>query len=253
MPRSAVIRRLAASVILLSLVTLFVLYVKRSMIPTVRYVCPLLTAQQSPSPEFAKCNDCTYYPVDKVQALSATYAPTVIGTGLPGGGSLVPAAANALHALFADAKRFGFSPVVTSAYRAYDEQVTTFSRWIVDEWKHTLWFPNALEAAQRYSARPGHSEHQLGTAVDLNCQNCIPFDDNDTRNLLFWGFLEDNAHRYGFVISYPRGAEERTGYQYEPWHIRYIGVQYATELYKQDYTKGNDVCPSALLRTKHRY
>src|SRR5436309_12330384 len=94
------------------------------------YVCPLL---EDSAPEVATCEDCTLYPVDKTHQLPATYAPRIVPTNLPGGGWLVPEASTALQELFSDAYVHGLSPVVTSAYRSYDEQVQTFNSWFAQE------------------------------------------------------------------------------------------------------------------------
>ena len=250
-------RTLAALLVLLLVLMVGVVLWQRFRSPVVpvpapvRFVCPLRSDPQ-PS-ETASCRDCMFYPVDKTHRLHADYAPDLVETGLPGGGLIVPAARDALAELFKEAESQGIFPVITSAYRSYEEQVATFNTWIMSEWQSTLFFTQALATADRYSARPGHSEHQLGTTVDLNCRGCVPFDDKSRKNLALWKFLEDNAHRFGFVISYPRNAENRTGYKYEPWHIRYVGVVYATELYKQGYAAGNDTCLLALLQNKKRF
>ena len=81
------------------------------------------------------------------------------------------------------------------------------------------------EAADRYSARPGHSEHQSGLAADINSL------------YQSWGETEEgiwlNTHcaDYGFIIRYPEGKESITGYMYEPWHIRYVGKELSSKLY----------------------
>jgi hypothetical protein len=216
---------------------------------SLRYICPVL--DKTASTEIADCRDCSYYPVDKMHRLAATYQPTLVESDLPGGGAVLPVVREALQDLFAEANRQGLSPVVTSAYRSYKVQAQTFRYWLIEEWRQTgdLW--NAGKNAARYSARAGHSEHQLGTTVDVNCKGCTPFDEQDGRNLALWQFLETNAHRFGFVISYPRHMEDRTGYQYEPWHIRYVGVAYATELFDEGYVMGNGVCLLAFLREKN--
>lgn len=212
------------------------------------YVCPL--QDTAAVVVKATCTDCLLYPVDKSHTLSATYAPTLVDTGLPGGGQVSITIRDPLERLFKDANARGLYPVVTSAYRSYQEQVQVFKGWFFQEWRaHGNIFVGFQEAA-RYSAYPGHSEHQLGTAVDVNCRGCTAFNTDDPRNVALWEFLEQNAHRYGFVISYPRNMEERTGYQYEPWHIRYIGVDNATVLYDEGYLTGNGSCAAALLRAK---
>jgi D-alanyl-D-alanine carboxypeptidase len=162
----------------------------------------------------------------------------------------VPEAASALADLFAEARKRGLAPSVTSAYRSYQEQEQTFAEWFQQEFSRAHSLDRAFDSANRYSALPGFSEHQLGTAVDLNCEGCIPFDGQDARNVVLWKFLENEAFRFGFVISYPRNVEALTGYRYEPWHIRYVGTAYATALFAQNYVDGNGVCLSAFLRAQ---
>jgi hypothetical protein len=224
---------------------------RRRVAEIVQFVCPV--QNESGVRETATCRDCTHYPVDKDHGLPADYLPDVIDTGLPGGGFVLPVVKAPLQALFAEATRRGLSPVVTSAYRSYKTQVVVFRSWVFGELVRTHDWLLAIANAERYSARPGHSEHQLGTAIDINCARCTPFDDQDERNVTLWKFLETDAYRYGFVISYPRDMEARTGYQYEPWHVRYIGVEFATALYEQGYVQGSGACLSALLREKNMY
>lgn len=110
----------------------------------------------------------------------------------------------------------GIDLVVISAYRSYATQRQLFDSYAA---------AHGQEAANRFSALPGHSEHQLGTAVDFGG---TPHD----KTQKFAGttpgiWLAANAHRFGFAMSYPPGSEEITGYIYEPWHFRYIGVEAA--------------------------
>jgi D-alanyl-D-alanine carboxypeptidase len=198
----------------------------------------------------ATCVDCMYYAVDKLHALMDTYVPPLVETKLAGGGKMRPEVDAALTALFAAAQQQGFTPVVTSAYRSFTEQVYTFQSWIAFEKQRQATDAQAIERAARYSARAGHSEHQLGTAIDINCSGCTAFDTNDARNIALWAFFEQHAHEYGFAISYPRGIEALTGYQYEPWHLRYIGVELATQLYQTGYVTGNGVCLTNFLRVQ---
>jgi zinc D-Ala-D-Ala carboxypeptidase len=88
--------------------------------------------------------------------------------------------------------------------------------------------------ADGMSAAPGHSQHQLGTAVDFTnaaagYQIWMPFAQTSA-----YRWLEHHAWEYGFVLAYPRGKEEQTGYQWEPWHYRYVGVEDAKRLEKSD-------------------
>jgi LAS superfamily LD-carboxypeptidase LdcB len=210
------------------------------------YLCPVVN--EAEAVEIATCQDCMYYPVDKTHGLPATYTPELLPTGLSGGGFVTPIVQGPLAALFAEAQRRGLLPSVTSAYRSYAEQAFAFKAWVDKETGRGAPQSVALLNAARYSARPGFSEHQLGTAIDVNCAACVPFDDQDARNLALWKFLEDEAYKYGFILSYPRGIEALTGYMYEPWHIRYIGIFYATDLFAQGYLQGSGACLRGFLR-----
>lgn len=202
--------------------------------------------------EIATCADCMLFPIDKIRALPATYEPDVVPTGLSGGGQIRRDVKGPLKALFDAAKKSGYTPYVTSAYRSYEEQIRTFETWVAVELQSTTNRDLAIQRASVYSAWPGHSEHQLGTAVDVNCAACRPFDENDVRNRGLWRFLANNAHRFGFVISYPADIEALTGYRHEPWHIRYIGIERANTLYEHQYLDGNGVCLTAFLRDQVR-
>ncbi len=212
------------------------------------YLC---TPLDSAAPEETlTCANCDLAPVDKTRGLSILYRPEVVQSELTGGGFVTVATRDALKLLFAAAQTAGLDPSLTSGYRSYLEQAGVYQGWINRELAATGNPETATLNANRYSARAGHSEHQLGTAVDVNCAACAAFDDTDTRNLALWGFFEANAHRFGFAISYPREIESLTGYMYEPWHLRYIGVALATELYNAGYLEPNGTCLSGFLRAK---
>lgn len=144
-----------------------------------------------------------------------------------GGGSmkLREQAAEASSRLIEDARKDGIELLVSSAYRSYDAQVVSYGRL------------NAIygEKAKHFSAPPGHSEHQLGTAMDVSNSA------TDYRLIQRFGqtkafeWLDRNAASYGFVLSYPREAEEHTGYSWEPWHYRYIGERNAVRYKQSDY------------------
>ncbi|MGN1481395.1 D-alanyl-D-alanine carboxypeptidase family protein [Porcipelethomonas sp.] len=117
----------------------------------------------------------------------------------------------------ADAAAEGLDIYISSGYRSYYDQERIYNSYVAED---------GQEAADTYSSRPGFSDHQTGLAFDLNS-----IDDS-------FGYTAEsdwvaaNAHKYGFIIRYPKGKEDITGYQYEPWHIRYIGVEKATEVYE---------------------
>lgn len=198
------------------------------------------------------CTNCALAPVDKVYKLSKDYVPNVVNTNLPGGGRLTPETVAQLKQMFEDAARAGAPMKVFSAYRSYQDQVGTFDYWYKRELARGLAPAEARISANRYSALPGHSEHQLGTTVDVGCDTCTAFD-NSPGNLKAYAFIEAHAHKYGFVVSYPKGTTNLTGYNYEPWHLRYVGIEIATELFNKGYLKQNGEYLAKLLVQKQQY
>ncbi|GFZ79285.1 M15 family metallopeptidase [Nesterenkonia alkaliphila] len=130
--------------------------------------------------------------------------------------------AEALERLFAAADGAGHSLSMISGYRSHDYQVQVYGQHVAT---------NGQEAADRVSARPGHSEHQTGLAVDVD----TPAGPETTLRRAFGEtpegrWVAENAHEFGFIIRYPEGAEEITGFSYEPWHLRYVGEATAAEI-----------------------
>lgn len=144
--------------------------------------------------------------VNKTYALPKSYAP-----------GWDAEASSQLWTMFADAKNQGINLWVNSGYRSYTDQYIIYHAYVAEDGQAN---------ADRYSARPGHSEHQTGLAFDLND---LKHDFGDT---VEGKWLADNCHKYGFILRYPKEKESITGYIYEPWHIRYLGVQKATEVYE---------------------
>lgn len=133
-------------------------------------------------------------------------------------------AASALQDLFKAANDENVSFLMGSAYRSSSLQTTYYNNYV------ELY---GQEKADTFSARPGTSEHQTGLAADLstadrNCYLEICFADTAEGK-----WLADNAHEFGFTIRYQEGKDHITGYQYEPWHIRYVGKELASELYNR--------------------
>jgi len=127
---------------------------------------------------------------------------------------------NPLKEMNIAAKKDGVELVITSAYRSYDTQRGTYNYWVAKKGGDT-------DAADKFSARAGHSQHQLGTTIDFSSPESnykIGSVFNRTRAARW---LEDNAWKYGFVIVYPEGEESVTGYNYEGWHYRFIGKESA--------------------------
>lgn len=180
------------------------------------------------------CTDCKLAPVDKTFFLPSTYAPALVPTNLPGGGYLTSETTLALNQMANELKNQGVNVFITSAFRSYQQQQEAFNYWVNRELATGVDLQTARARANIYSAFPGHSEHQLGTTLDIRCEDCSAFSKDVASNPVYQ-FLQKRAHEYGFVISYPAGKQHLTGYTYEPWHIRYIGVNLATELFNRNY------------------
>ena len=130
-------------------------------------------------------------------------------------------AADALEQLFSGAEEDGIYLAGVSAYRSHATQTTLFNRYVKRD---------GYEKARTYSALPGTSEHESGLAIDVTSSDgkCAAADCfGDTKEA---AWLKDHAGEYGFIIRYPDGKDDITGYQYEPWHIRYVGTDISEDL-----------------------
>jgi D-alanyl-D-alanine carboxypeptidase len=139
-----------------------------------------------------------------------------------------------LEAMFDAALAQGYSLMVFSAYRSYKTQQKVYNYWV-----NTL----GKEEADRSSARPGHSEHQLGTTMDITVVDLKGNVFDDFGNTSAGRWLAENAYKFGFVMSYPPDTELITGYKHEPWHFRYLGRRLAKII------KERDLIPSQYLRS----
>ena len=110
----------------------------------------------------------------------------------------------------------GLNIYVVSGFRSYNTQNTLYNNYVSRDGR---------DAADTYSARPGHSEHQSGLAADINMV------DDSFEYTAEGKWLNDNAYKYGFILRYPKGKTSETGYIFESWHYRYVGVDLATKLY----------------------
>lgn len=133
-------------------------------------------------------------------------------------------AKEAFEKLSSEASALGYRIVAVSAYRDYSYQNELFNYYVKEK---------GLEYALNCSAKPGHSEHQTGLAVDVEGENKDYDNFEDTKE---FNWMKDNAHRFGFILRYPKGKEDITGFKYEPWHYRYVGVEIATEIYNKNIT-----------------
>lgn len=113
------------------------------------------------------------------------------------------------------AKKDNVSMYITSAYRGYDYQVSVYNGYLRKD---------SQEKVDTYSSRPGHSDHQTGNAVDI-LSNKYDFDTFESSDAFKW--LNANAYKYGFILRFPKGKEDITGYMYESWHYRYVGEEVA--------------------------
>ena len=143
---------------------------------------------------------------NKTYALPKTYNP----------GGLTKETMDAFNELKAAGTQAGLEYKIVSGFRSYEEQDTLYHNYVNRDGK---------AEADTYSARPGHSEHQTGLAMDLNCAGKAFHDTPEAK------WLAENCWKYGFIIRFPKGKEDKTGYMYESWHIRYVGKDWAKKIY----------------------
>lgn len=130
-------------------------------------------------------------------------------------------AAKQMEKMFAAAKKEGVTLNAVSGFRSGERQKVLYNNYVARDGK---------AAADQYSARPGHSEHQTGLTFDISAPsvgNGLTAALGDTKE---GKWIANNAAKYGFIVRYDRGFQSRTGYTYEPWHIRYVGVDAATQI-----------------------
>ncbi|WP_245802053.1 M15 family metallopeptidase [Fictibacillus arsenicus] len=136
-------------------------------------------------------------------------------------------AASSVEELFKAAEGQGLELLAQSGYRSYDTQVSIFA-YNADQFGE--------EKANQTSAQPGQSEHQTGLSLDVtspqvNYELVEKFGETKEGK-----WLAENAYKYGFIIRYLKGKEDITGYQYEPWHLRYVGKEHAKEIHERGIT-----------------
>lgn len=128
-------------------------------------------------------------------------------------------AAKAADTMIDAAATDGVTLLVSSAYRSYAVQQQTYQYWVS---------VNGQQVADQLSARPGYSEHQTGLAIDFASPEGCRLEEC-YRDTLAGQWLAKNAPRYGYILRFPDGRQSVTGYRFEPWHYRYVGVQIAQE------------------------
>ncbi|MDD7409043.1 MAG: M15 family metallopeptidase [Anaerovoracaceae bacterium] len=145
----------------------------------------------------------------------------------PAGWSMRHTAAEAFNRLSEDAAKEGIDIVVTTAYRSYDFQTQLFNSYVAQKGE---------AEANKTSARPGESEHQTGLAADLSTKEINYANSSAYGDTAAGRWTAENCYKYGFIIRFPDGQEGITGYTYEPWHIRYVGMTAAKEIHDQGIT-----------------
>lgn len=163
--------------------------------------------------------------VNKQRRLPADYEPTdlvELSTEFSSGPQLLrQEAAEAAHAMFEAAQQDGITFTAISAYRSYDYQVELYDTYVRQY---------GTAATNHMSARPGYSEHQTGLSLDVDTpdgQHTLQQSFGDTAA---GQWIAEHAHDFGFVIRYPQDEHDYTGFQYEPWHLRYFGEHYAQHI-----------------------
>lgn len=156
------------------------------------------------------------YVPDHLVALDTTYSK--------GGIYLVEEAYIAFRKLVDAAKEEGLNIRAISAYRSYQYQVNLYERYKNQD---------GVEKADTYSARPGFSEHQTGLCIDVDDREKSFTDFEQTKS---FSWMQENAHKYGFILRFPKEKEHITGYSYESWHYRYVGETIAKKIKEKDLT-----------------
>ncbi len=186
------------------------------------------TAVSTPYAELLPCGN-PLVPIDKQHRLPADCEPSDL-VELPA--SMTDGSAQylrretltAMKELLDAAGHDGYRLFVNSAYRSYATQDQTFAQWVQIY---------GLQYAERTSARAGQSEHQLGTTADVGYPGHYLEGFTGTEAA---SWLAANSWKHGFILSYPDGKEDVTGYAYEPWHIRYVGVELAKKVHDSGLT-----------------
>lgn len=163
---------------------------------------------------------------NKYNKLPKNYVPELVtmSTKYSTGGKLHPDAYEAFKNLADDARKIGYTIKISSGYRSYDTQKYTYNNYVARD---------GIAKADTYSARPGHSEHQTGLAIDVS--------DGKTRfsnfvNTKEYKWMKENCYKYGWIIRYTKENQNITGYMTEEWHYRYVGKEAAEYIYKNEIT-----------------
>lgn len=169
---------------------------------------------------------CTY--IDGILIINKSYGASPDYQGYNGGlddtkptppQGLFPEVIESFNTMQQDAKNQGLDIYIASGYRSYYYQLNVYNRYCETD---------PPEVVDTYSARAGYSEHQSGYAFDLNSIDDSFADTPEGQ------WVAENCYKYGFIIRFPKGKEDITGYQYESWHLRYVGIDVATYMYENN-------------------
>ena len=155
------------------------------------------------------------YVPDKITDIKSTYAYA--------DNSTTEEVLEAFKNMWSAAKKDDIALIITSSYRSYEDQDKVWESYAT----------KSEEYADSYAARAGFSEHQTGLALDIVTYNSTMnnFDDSDAAK-----WLKKNSYKYGFILRYPKDKEDITGYDYEPWHFRYVGKDLAKIIHDKNIT-----------------
>jgi D-alanyl-D-alanine carboxypeptidase len=204
-------------------------------------VNPSPIAKVLPAPAFNKdqyppdVSSSLWVVVNKGRALPASYVPaSLVVPNIPLRQSAAGPAmqvradtAAALEAMITQASGEGVSLMLTSGYRSYNDQVAVHQGYAQSQ---------GSAAADTFSARAGHSEHQTGLAADLEPTNHTCELDQCFETTPEGQWLAANCYKFGFIIRYQKNTTNLTGYEYEPWHVRYVGKDLAAQLQTSNQT-----------------
>lgn len=167
--------------------------------------------KEEEKPKVTKGEDGIYY-IDGIMIVNKSYPlPESYNPG-----KLLDEFMDAYREMLSDATEDGIKLWIQSGFRSYDYQVGLYNKYVNQDGK---------AKADTYSARPGYSEHQSGLAADINNPSSSF---NGTKEAIW---LKENCYKYGFIIRFPEGEEDYTGYKYESWHIRYVGKVVAKKIH----------------------
>lgn len=165
--------------------------------------------------------------VNKYYYLNENYIPNnlvEITKNVNGKRLLVKEAADMFYKMSEEIEKNNMSIRIISAYRSYEYQKTLYNNYVLKD---------GQEKADTYSARPGFSEHQTGLVIDID-NNKLNYENFENTEEYKW--MQNNSYKYGFILRYPKDKEDITGYQYESWHYRYVGIDVAKVLHDENMT-----------------